>query len=87
MITAYEAMRIIPQVRVRKYPLSGTTISVAPRRRSSPQVLTRRVLPNWSVYGVAVWCIMYDPEIPTPRRIFSIGPPKQAENPMMGANT
>ena len=27
-----------------------------------------------------------DPEIPTPRRILSIGAPKQALKPMMGAN-
>ena len=29
----------------------------------------------------------YEPDTPTPRRMFNMGPPKQAENPMMGANT
>ena len=31
--------------------------------------------------------MMYEPEMPTPRRMLSMGPPKQAENPMMGAKT
>lgn len=30
--------------------------------------------------------IIYEPEIPTPSRILSIGPPKQAEKPITGAN-
>ena len=29
----------------------------------------------------------YEPDTPTPRRMFNMGLPKQAENPMMGANT
>jgi hypothetical protein len=28
----------------------------------------------------------YEPEIPTPNNILSIGPPKQAEKPIIGAN-
>ena len=28
----------------------------------------------------------YEPEMPTPNNILSIGPPKQAEKPMIGAN-
>jgi hypothetical protein len=31
--------------------------------------------------------MMYDPEMPTPSRIFNMGPPKHAEKPMIGANT
>jgi hypothetical protein len=31
--------------------------------------------------------MIYDPEMPTPSRMFSIGPPKHAEKPMIGANT
>lgn len=45
------------------------------------------VVEKCSVYGSPPEeRMMYDPEPPTPMRIFNIGPPKQAENPIIGAN-
>jgi hypothetical protein len=31
--------------------------------------------------------MIYNPDMPTPSRMLSMGPPKQAEKPMIGANT
>ena len=48
-------------------------------------VLTSNVSENSSTYDSPVLFMMYDPDKPTPSKMLSIGPPKQAEKPMMGA--
>jgi hypothetical protein len=56
------------------------------RMTSNPIELMTSVVENSRRYGVPVFNIMYDPDTPTPRSMLSIGPPKQAEKPMTGAN-
>jgi hypothetical protein len=83
----YDTTRKIPHRRVRKYPLRGTKFSVAASMVKSPNPLARSDVEKCSEKGVDVCSTMYVPEMPIPRRILSMGPPKQAENPIIGANT
>lgn len=76
-----------PHPRGRKYPLKGTNTSVVRRIASNPVPVMTSVGAKCSGYGTPVSRTMTEPETPTPRRMFSIGPPKQAEKPMTGANT
>ena len=72
---------------MRKYLLSGTKSIVARRSASKPIELTYRVFVTSRSTGLPLWEISNVLEMPTPRRMLSIGPPKQAENPMIGAKT
>lgn len=67
--------------------MRGTNTNVVTNNVNSPIVLTKSVGPKCNVYACDVCEVMYTPDIPTPRRILSMGPPKHAENPMMGAKT
>lgn len=83
----YAMMSATPHVRGRKYPLKGTKTSVASRIARSPRPVMNSVVENSSGYASLVWRVMYVPVMPIPRRMLSIGPPKHAEKPMMGAKT
>ena len=87
MITVYDPIKNIPHLLLKKYPFNGTNSSVATSNASNPTPLDISVGENGSGYGLLDFWVMYIPETPTPRRMFNIGPPKQAEKPIMGANT
>ena len=63
-------------------------MSVATSKTSRPMVLTTSVLLNRSGYGSPPLRdrMTYEPLRPTPSRMLSIGPPKQAAKPITGAN-
>ena len=58
---------------------------VAANRDSRPIVLTCRLFEKSISYGSPVWLMMYVPDMPMPRRMLSMGLPKHAEKPIIGA--
>lgn len=78
-------MRKMPHRLVRLNPFNGTKIRVDNNSASKPQQLTRMVLSNSTGYGMPVRLMTSVPPSPMPRSMLSIGPPKQALKPMIGA--